>query len=89
MHLGHVVPACCGSRSVPQQVCHRLFAWLQEILAHNFVLFSLLVPFDCPVVPVSPSLQSELRIDIAELLLEPDGVPHIRLGVEAEEEPGG
>ena len=44
-------------------------------------MFSLLLPFDRPSALVSPSLTSELDIDMAPLVKEgDDGVLNIRLG---------
>lgn len=66
-----------------------MIALLQELLADNLVLFSLLAAFNCPAVPVSPSLSSELCMDVAERIPEPGGVLHIRLGVEVKGSLGG
>ena len=60
--------------------CSRGCMLWQEILADNFVLFSLLVPFNRPSILVSPPLTPELRVELAEPVLEVDGVLSVRLG---------
>ena len=48
-------------------------------MASKFLIFSLLLPFNGQA-PCSPSLSSELQIDVAEPVAELGGVLSIRLG---------
>ena len=57
----------------------------QDVLASDFLLFSLLLPFDHPSVPVSPSLASELHLDSADPVFEWKGKLTFTLGEIADE----
>lgn len=49
-------------------------------MAEDFMVFSLLLPFDCPSVPVSPSLADELHLHYAHRVTEQEGVLKFQLG---------